>query len=102
MLHGGEPRRRHLISRRKMLCCLGGFVGAPALAKAGEEHFRFGLSPVFLDNDMTLLSLLQAYFAQHLRRPVELVKRRTQEEIWIMLRSGRLDAAWICDLPYVQ
>jgi phosphonate transport system substrate-binding protein len=72
------------------------------VAKAGEESFRFGLTPVFLDNDMTLLSLLQAYLAQQLRRPVELLKRRTQGEIWVMLRSGQLDAAWICDLTYVQ
>jgi phosphonate transport system substrate-binding protein len=46
--------------------------------------------------------LLQAYLAQQLQRPIDLVKRRTQEEIWVMLRSGQLDAAWICDLPYVQ
>jgi phosphonate transport system substrate-binding protein len=101
-LKRGAPRRRNRVSRRAVLCGLAGIMGAPALAKAGSDSFSFGLTPVFLDNDMTLLSLLQAYLAQQLRRPVELVKRRTQEEIWNMLRSGQLDAAWICDLPYVE
>ncbi len=101
-LNRDEPWRQRRIHRRKILCGLAALLAAPALAKAGEESFSFGLTPVFLDNDMTLLSLLQAYLAQQLRRPVELVKRRTQEEIWIMLRSGQLDAAWVCDFPYVQ
>jgi phosphonate transport system substrate-binding protein len=101
-LNRDEPWRQRRIHRRKILYGLAALLAAPALAKAGEESFSFGLTPVFLDNDMTLLSLLQAYLAQQLRRPVELVKRRTQEEIWIMLRSGQLDAAWVCDFPYVQ
>jgi phosphate/phosphite/phosphonate ABC transporter binding protein len=101
-LNRSEPRRRHLISRRSILGGLAALMGAPASANAGEESFSFGLTPVFLDNDMTLLSLIQAYLAQQLQRPIDLVKRRTQEEIWVMLRSGQLDAAWICDFPYVQ
>jgi phosphonate transport system substrate-binding protein len=102
-LNRNGPQHRRSISRRSILCRLVvGLMGAPAPAKAGQESFSFGLTPVFLDNDMTLLSLLQAYLAQQLQRPIDLVKRRTQEEIWMMLRSGQLDAAWICDLPYVQ
>ena len=101
-LNRDEPWRQRRIYRRKFLSGLTAALAAPSLAKAGEESFSFGLTPVFLDNDMTLLSLLQAYLAQQLRRPVELVKRRSQGEIWVMLRSGQLDAAWICDLPYVQ
>jgi phosphonate transport system substrate-binding protein len=101
-LNGGELRRWHRISRREVLYGLAGIMGTPALARAGSESFSLGLTPVFLDNDMTLLSLLQAYLAQQLQRPVELVKRRTQEEIWNMLQSGQLDAAWICDLTYVE
>jgi phosphonate transport system substrate-binding protein len=39
---------------------------------------------------------------RRLERPVALVKRRTYHEISAMLLSGQLDAAWICDDPYVQ
>jgi phosphonate transport system substrate-binding protein len=101
-LNPDEARCQRRIYRREILYGFAAVMAAPALASAREESFSFGLTPVFLDEDMTLLSLLQAYLAQELRRPVEFVKRRTQEEIWVMLRSGQLDAAWMDDLPYVQ
>jgi phosphonate transport system substrate-binding protein len=33
---------------------------------------------------------------------VQLVRRRTYQEITALLLSGQLDAAWVCDDPYVQ
>ncbi len=66
------------------------------------ETVSFGLTPVFLDNDIELLAMLEKYLVQQLRRPVQLVKRRTYQEITALLLSGQLDAAWICDDPYVQ
>ena len=61
-----------------------------------------GLNPLFLDSDIQLLSLLQSYLVERLGRPVQLLKRRTYQEITALLLSGQLDAAWICDDPYVQ
>jgi phosphonate transport system substrate-binding protein len=46
--------------------------------------------------------MLEEYLTQQLGRPVQLIKRRTYQEITAMLLSGQLDAAWICDDPYVQ
>lgn len=66
------------------------------------ETVGFGLTPVFLDSDVELLAMLEKYLVQQLRRPVQLVKRRTYQEITALLLSGQLDAAWICDDPYVQ
>ncbi len=66
------------------------------------EAFSFGLTPLFLDNDIELLSMVERYLTGRLERPVALVKRRTYHEISAMLLSGQLDAAWICDDPYVQ
>ena len=91
------------LSRRSLL--LGGaaasmFGGLPAAR--GADTFTFGLTPLFLDNDIELLSMLERYLAKQLNRPVALVKRRTYHEISAMLLSGQLDAAWICDDPYVQ
>jgi phosphonate transport system substrate-binding protein len=68
----------------------------------GADIFTFGLTPLFLDNDIELLSMLERYLAKRLNRSVALVKRRTYHEISAMLLSGQLDAAWICDDPYVQ
>jgi hypothetical protein len=58
-LNRGEPRCWHRISRREVLCGLAGVIGTPAWAKTGSESFSLGPTPVFLDNDMTLLSLLE-------------------------------------------
>jgi phosphonate transport system substrate-binding protein len=71
-------------------------------AAAADGVFRFGLTPVFLDSDVLLLQSLDRYLSERLARPVDLVKRRTYQEITLMLLSGQLDAAWICGFPYVQ
>ncbi|HEV2549434.1 MAG TPA: PhnD/SsuA/transferrin family substrate-binding protein [Stellaceae bacterium] len=76
-------------------------VGVTASSR-GADSFSFGLTPLFLDNDIALLSMLERYLTRRLERPVALVKRRTYHEISAMLLSGQLDAAWICDDPYVQ
>ena len=92
-----------LCSRRSFL------LGAAAASTLGRlpaaraaETFSFGLTPLFLDNDIELLSMVERYITGRLERPVVLVKRRTYHEISAMLLSGQLDAAWICDDPYVQ
>jgi phosphonate transport system substrate-binding protein len=66
------------------------------------DPVSIGLNPLFLDSDIQLLSLLQTYLAAQLGRPVQLIKRRTYQEITALLLSGQLDAAWVCDDPYVQ
>src|ERR1700752_2421801 len=64
--------------------------------------FKFGLTPVLLDSDIALLDQMQAYLEEALGAQVELVKRRTYQEITALLLSGELDAAWICGFPFVQ
>ena len=64
--------------------------------------FRFGLTPVLLDSDIALLDQMQVYLEEALGSPVDLVKRRTYQEITALLLSGELDAAWICGFPFVQ
>jgi phosphonate transport system substrate-binding protein len=102
LLHGLGQRQRFSTSRRAILCGFAGLVGTSAVPAHSKGRFSFGVTPVFLDNNMPLLSLLQEYLSQQLDRPIVLVKRRTYREISMMLLSGQLDAAWICDFPYVQ
>jgi phosphonate transport system substrate-binding protein len=54
-----------------------------------------------LSNDLELLDRLQGYLAQACNAPVQLVTRRTYQEITALLVSGQLDAAWICGFPFV-
>ena len=74
----------------------------PNLACAQNEPFKFGLTPVFLSNDLELLGHLRSYLASRIGGPVELVSRRTYQEITALLVSGQIHGAWICGYPYVQ
>jgi phosphonate transport system substrate-binding protein len=77
-------------------------LALPRLARAQDEPFKFGLTPVFLSNDLELLGHLRAYLSSRLGGAVELVSRRTYQEITALLVSGQVHAAWICGYPYVQ
>ena len=76
-------------------------LGSLASASASSS-ISFGLNPLFLDSDIELLSMIESYLGAQLGRVVQLVRRRTYQEITAMLLSGQLDGAWICDDPYVQ
>ena len=76
--------------------------GAPASKAADSPVLRFGLTPVFLNNDLQLLDALGAYLESATGQPLELVTRRTYQEVTSLLISGQLDAAWICGYPYIQ
>lgn len=71
-------------------------------ASAQTQHFKFGLTPVFLSNDLELLTHLRNYLASKMGSPVELISRRTYQEITALLVSGQVHAAWICGYPYIQ
>ena len=91
------------IGRRSML--VGGVAAllfCPGEVSGATRPVSIGLNPLFLDSDIQLLSMLEAYLVAQLERPVQLIKRRTYQEITAMLLSGQLDAAWVCDDPYVQ
>lgn len=70
--------------------------------QATERTINFGLTPVFLTNDLELLTKLKSYLERSIGHPVQLVQRRTYEEITSLLLSGQLHAAWICGYPFVQ
>ena len=97
----GEQKAR--FGRRDMLAGLAAAALLwPMNAAGATEAVSIGLNPLFLDSDIQLLSLIQSYLAAQLGRTVQLIKRRTYQEITALLLSGQLDAAWICDDPYVQ
>jgi len=89
------------LGRRRFLATAAASVAAPALLRA-ESPLRFGLTPVFLTSDLELLSKLEGYLTRRLGRAVDLVQRRTYQEITALLLSSQLEAAWICGYPFVQ
>lgn len=76
--------------------------GQSVRAASTSSPLRFGLTPVFLSNDVELLTKLKGYLSRQTGREVQLVQRRTYEEITGLLLSGQLTAAWICGYPLVQ
>ena len=98
-----RDERKAGVGRRDVVA---GFTAAALFwstnSMGAAEAVSIGLNPLFLDSDIQLLSLLQTYLAERLGRPVQLLKRRTYQEITALLLSGQLDAAWVCDDPYVQ
>ena len=98
--------RPPLTERRSALKLIGGSLVALvasniAPAQEASRDITLGLTPVFLNNDLELLSTLKAYLESSSAQSVKLVLRRTYEEITSLLVSGQLDAAWICGYPFV-
>lgn len=77
-------------------------LAAPLVRAQSPDSFRFGLTPVFLDNDTAVISALRTALTQEMSRPVELVQRRTYQEITASILDGSVDAAWICGYPFLQ
>lgn len=76
-------------------------VGLPALVRAAGT-FRLGLTPVFLDNDAVVIERLRSAFSEAMGEPVDLVQRRTYQEITASILDGSVDAAWVCGYPFLQ
>jgi len=104
---GERPNRSNFggsgLDRRRFLAVGATLLAAGRSSRAqAAETVGFGLTPVFLTSDLELLESLKAYLTAQLDRPVELVQRRTYQEITALLLSEQLTAAWICGFPYVQ
>lgn len=99
-------RRRQLIQGAQSW--LLGCAGAPAFALAQSsptdgrplQALRFGTTSVFLDDQIGFLSRWANYLTQAVGMPVQFVQRRAYRDIMGMLRSGELEAAWICGYPW--
>ncbi|RMF33827.1 MAG: phosphonate ABC transporter substrate-binding protein [Alphaproteobacteria bacterium] len=90
------------LSRRAFTLTAAAAAILPAGPAGAETPIRFGLTPVFLDNDAEVIDLMHAALAEGMGRPVELVQRRTYEEVTALLLEGGVDAAWVCGYPYLQ
>jgi phosphonate transport system substrate-binding protein len=90
------------LTRRVLLGVAAAAAMLPAVRRPrAAEPLRFGLTPVFLVSDLALLAGLQRYLEAATGRDVQLVMRRTYQEITALLVSRQLDAAWICGYPFV-
>ena len=92
-----------LVSRRGILAAFTGLAAISAASGAkARAALRFGLTPVFLDNDWQLLERLSAHIEESTGLGVEYVQRRTYKEVVALLLLGEIDAAWLCGYPLLQ
>lgn len=77
---------------------------APALPAwaASTSPVRIGLTPVFLDDQVSFLADWRRWLETQLGGAVEFVQRGNYREVVDLVRAGKLDFAWICGYPYVQ
>lgn len=88
-------------TRRQALLMMGAMCAAPALAQT-VPPIRLGLTPVFLDNDGAVILRLREALQTGTGRSIELVQRRTYQEVTGLLLEGAVDAAWLCGYPFLQ
>lgn len=91
--------------------CLGLFACASTLsnfprdavaAEVPRTEIRIGLTPVFLDDQLEFLNKLRTYLTDRLGVPVSFIQRGSYREIIELIRSGKIDFAWLCGFPYVR
>ena len=76
--------------------------GATALGDSDVDPVRIGMTPVFLDDQVSFLGAWRDYLAQALGRPVEFVQRGSYRDVVALLMQGQLDFAWLCGYPFVR
>jgi phosphonate transport system substrate-binding protein len=104
-MKGNSPPEGHVIGldRRTLISSfIATALSSAAVGAASRPPIQFGLTPVFLTSDLELLTRLKSYLSRKCGTEVQLVQRRTYEEITSLLLSGQLDAAWICGYPFAQ
>jgi len=87
--------------RRYLLASLAALAAPPLLARA-ESAVRIGLTPVFLDDLASFLARWRRWFEKKLDLPVSFIQRGNYREVVDLLRTGKIDFAWICGYPYVR
>ena len=98
-----NEQQASLISRRLLLQ---GLALAPACAllpaQATGKVVRIGLTPVFLDDQISFTTRWRTWFESRLGQPVSFVQRGNYREIIDQLLAGKIDYAWLCGYPYVR
>lgn len=96
--HGSTPPRRRIFLQTALA-----LAATPLLpVRAEATALRIGLTPVFLDDQMSFLTRWRTWLERRLKRPVMFVQRGNYREVLDMIRGGKIDFAWICGYPYVR
>ena len=70
-------------------------------AVASQEPLRIGLTAVIVEDFLQLNRQLLQYVGEKVGVPVELVLRKSYQEMNDMLEKGEVDVAFVCSPPYI-
>ena len=89
---------------RRVCLALAAALSASPLCAEAQTHaaVRIGLSPVFLDDQLSFLNDWRDYLQGRIGRAIRFVQRGSYREIMDLLLEQKLDFAWICGYPYVR
>ncbi|MBF0292925.1 MAG: phosphate/phosphite/phosphonate ABC transporter substrate-binding protein [Nitrospinae bacterium] len=81
-------------------------LAATVLSTVAEEKtlapkLRFGLTAVTLEKNLSAHKRLVNLIEDKLGVPVEIVSRKSYQEMSFLLSNGQVDFAFVCGLPYV-
>lgn len=90
------------LDRRRLLVVSASAVLASTRPISAQETppVGIGLTPVFLDDQITFLESWRLYLETKFARPVRFYQRGSYAEISRLLRDGRIDFAWTCGFPF--
>lgn len=69
-------------------------------AAVATDALRIGLTPVFLDDQVSFTARWRRWLEEQLDRPVVFVQRGNYREVVDLVRGGKIDCAWLCGYPY--
>lgn len=72
-----------------------------SLDALASPPLRFASTPVFLNDQISLLDRWRRYLEAHTGRAVQFVQRGSYREIVDLLLNGSVDAAWLCGYPLI-
>lgn len=76
-------------------------TGVTSLGSLASTPLRFASTPVFLNDQISLLDRWRRYLEAHIGRPVHFVQRGSYREIVDLLLNGSVDVAWLCGYPLI-
>lgn len=92
--------RRTFLARAAALAALP--LATARAARAANGTLNIGLTPVFLDDQVSFQARWRTWLERKLGRGIAFVQRGSYREIVDLLRAGKLDFAWLCGYPYVR
>lgn len=102
----GRRAQGTAVRRRGFLAGLSAALAAASLpcGVRGAEvlPLRIGLTPVFLDDQVSFLQAWRHYLEARLERPVEFVQRGSYREIIDLTLADQVQFAWLCGYPFVR